>query len=140
MPRFEAARELLAAQEDVWAFLAEPNYLADWWPGIRAVQGDRRGLAPGARWQIRGLARPSLVRKPDVSGTMLLLEVEPPRRLAWQFTGERLDVELRLAPKGPERTLARLTVGGPWFVGLRGSLPRTALNRLYGLCQTGAEL
>ena len=39
MPRVEAARELLAPREDVWAFLAEPHHLADWWPGIAAVGG-----------------------------------------------------------------------------------------------------
>src|SRR4051812_50038265 len=52
MPRVVASRELLAPPEDVWGFLAEPNHLADWWPGIHAVRPDRRGLAPGARWQL----------------------------------------------------------------------------------------
>ena len=60
MPRVEAARRLLAPREDVWAFLAEPHNLADWWPGIAAVEPDRRGLAAGARWQIRGTNRASL--------------------------------------------------------------------------------
>ena len=33
-----------------------------------------------------------------------------------------------------------LTVSGPFMVGLRRTFPRTALNRLYALCQTAAEL
>ena len=32
---------------DVWAFLAEPYHLSDWWPGITGVEPDRRGFAPG---------------------------------------------------------------------------------------------
>ena len=48
MKRGEASRELLAARADVWAFLAEPHHLADWWPRMRGVQPDRRGFAPGA--------------------------------------------------------------------------------------------
>ena len=32
-----------------------------------------------------------------------------------------------------------LTVSAPMFAGLRRTLPRRALTRLYALCQTGAE-
>jgi uncharacterized protein YndB with AHSA1/START domain len=140
VPRYDAARELLASREDVWSFLAEPHNLPDWWPGIRGVKPDRRGLAPGARWQVHGLAAPSLIRRPDVTGTMVVLEVERPRRVAWMFAAERLSVELRLDATAEDRTRATLTVEGPWLVGLRRSLPRQALNRLYALCQTGAAL
>ena len=56
------------------------------------------------------------------------------------MTTERLDVELRLADAGDHHTNAELTVGGPFMVGLRRTFPRTALNRLYALCQTAAEL
>jgi hypothetical protein len=31
-------------------------------------------------------------------------------------------------------------VSGPFMVGLRRSFPKTALNRLYALCQTAAEI
>ena len=41
MPAFEAARELLAPRADVWAFLAEPYNLPDWWPGIGGLQPER---------------------------------------------------------------------------------------------------
>lgn len=140
MPRVEAERELLAEREDVWAFLAEPRHLADWWPGLQAVQPDRRGLAPGARWELRRGGRPTLFRRPRTSELLLVRDVAEPSLVAWHLTGNRLDVELRLEPAGPGRTLARLTITGPWLVGLSRSLPRNALGRLHALCQTSATL
>jgi uncharacterized protein YndB with AHSA1/START domain len=139
VPRVEAARELLAPREDVWAFLAEPRHLADWWPGIAAVEPDRRGLAAGARWQIRGTNRASIFRSPNPTGMLLVLAAAPPERLVFQLTGERMDAELRLEASAPDRTLATLTVNGPWLIGLGRSFPNRALNRLYGLVQTAAE-
>ena len=56
------------------------------------------------------------------------------------MTGDRLDAELSLDVAADDRTTAELTVSGPFLVGLRRSLPRTALNRLHALCQTAAEL
>jgi uncharacterized protein YndB with AHSA1/START domain len=141
MPTYSAARELLAPREDVWAFLAEPNHLSDWWPGINGVQPDRRGLAPGARWRIQGHGRPTYVvgRRPDVAGTLIFLDVRPPEFAAWQFVQARLDVELRLTEAAANRTGAELTVTAPFLAGLRRSVPYKALTRLYALCQTGAE-
>jgi uncharacterized protein YndB with AHSA1/START domain len=140
MPTHEATRELLASRADVWRFLEEPYHLTDWWPGISGLQPDRRGFAPGARWQIVGENRPSLFRRPNMSGMLLVLAVEPYERFAFQLTGERLDVELRLSELRPDRTLARLTVSGPFLVGLRRSLPEKALVRLHALLQTAADL
>jgi uncharacterized protein YndB with AHSA1/START domain len=140
MPTFEAARELLAPRADVWAFLSEPYNLADWWPGIGGLQPDRRGFAPGARWQVVGENRPSLFRRPNMSGTLLVLAVEQYERFAFQLTGERLDVELRLTAPAPDRTLAHLSVSGPLLIGLRRSMPEKALGRLHALVQTGADL
>lgn len=140
MPSFEAARELLAPRADVWAFLSEPYNLPDWWPGIGGLQPDRRGFAPGARWQVVGENRPSLLRRPNMSGTLLVLAVEQYERFAFQLTGERLDVEVRLSEPQPNRTLVRLSVSGPALIGLRRSLPRKALGRLHALVQTGADL
>ncbi len=140
MPTYTTSRELLAAREDVWRFLAEPHHFSDWWPGVAGVHPDRRGLAPGARWTLHGGMRPSLIRKPEMTGTLVLLVVEPPSRLTWHMTGERLDVELTLASTDNDRTTAELTVSGPFLVGLRRSLPRNALSRLHALCQTAAEL
>jgi uncharacterized protein YndB with AHSA1/START domain len=141
MPTYSAARNLLAPREDVWAFLAEPNHLSDWWPGIKGVQPDRRGLAPGARWRIQGLGRPTYVvgRRPDVAGTLIFLDVRPPELAAWQFVQARLDVELKLTEEAADRTRAELTVTAPFLAGLRRSLPNKALTRLYALCQTAAE-
>jgi uncharacterized protein YndB with AHSA1/START domain len=133
---------LLAPREDVWSFIAEPHRLADWWPGVRGVTPDRRGLAPGARWALRGPARPSLIRKPDASGALVVLAVERPRLVRWHLTGDRIDVELTLAPApgGDDFTAATLVVDGPWLVGLSRRLPRQALDRLHSLVQTGAAV
>ena len=140
MPTYEATRELLAPRADVWRFLSEPYNLADWWPGISGLQPDRRGLAPGARWQILGDNRPSLFRKPNMSGTLLVLAVAQYERLAFHLTGERLDVELTLVQPAPDRTRARLVVSGPFLVGLKRSMPTQALTRLHALVQTAADL
>ena len=140
MPSYSATRELLAPRADVWAFLSEPFNLPDWWPGISGLQPDRRGFAPGARWQIVGENSPSLFRKPNMSGTLLILVVEPYERFSFQLTGERLDAELKLAELAPDRTQARLTVSGPFLVGLKRSMPDKALTRLHGLVQTAADL
>ena len=141
MPTYTARKELLAPLEDVWLFLAEPHHLSDWWPGVGGVTPDRRGLAPAARWKLHAPMRPGLLlRRPASESTLMVLDVEPPFRVTWHMTTERLDVELRLADAGDHHTNAELTVGGPFMVGLRRSFPRTALNRLYALCQTAAEL
>ena len=139
MPTFQAVRELLAPRADVWAFLSEPYNLPDWWPGIGGLQPDRRGFAPGARWQIVGENRPSFFRRPNMSGTLLVIAVEQYERFAFQLTGERLDVELRLSEPRPDRTTVRLTVSGPALIGLRRSLPAKALGRLHALVQTAAD-
>jgi uncharacterized protein YndB with AHSA1/START domain len=140
VPTYTATHELLAPRADVWSFLSEPFNLPDWWPGISGLQPDRRGFAPGARWQILGDNRPSLLRKPNMSGTLLVLAVEPYERFGFQLTGERLDAELTLRETQPDRTEARLTVSGPWLVGLKRSMPERALARLHGLLQTAADL
>jgi hypothetical protein len=56
------------------------------------------------------------------------------------MVNERIDVEVELSSAAPDRTDVVLTVSGPFLVGLWRSLPRNALNRLYSLCQTAAEL
>ena len=140
MPTYRATRELLAPRGDVWAFLSEPYNLPDWWPGISGLQPDRRGFAPGARWAITGDNRPSLLRKPNMSGTLLVMAVEPYERFAFHLTGERMDAELRLSEPQPDRTLAELAVSGPFLIGLRRSFPERALTRLHALVQTAADL
>jgi uncharacterized protein YndB with AHSA1/START domain len=138
MPTVQVSRELLAPLDDVWAFVAEPHNFAKWWPRVGGVQADRRGLAPGARWQLQGENRPSLLRRPEAVGQLLVLAVEPKRRFGFQLSGDRLDAELTLEPEAENRTRATLRVQGPWLVGLSRALPREALLRLHALCQTGA--
>jgi hypothetical protein len=140
VPTYTARKELLAQLEDAWLFLAEPHHLSDWWPGVAAVAPDRRGLAPGARWKLHAPMRPSFLRRSSAESMLQVNEVEPPFRVTWYMTAERLDVELRLEDAGNHHTNVELTVTGPFMVGLRRSFPRTALNRLYALCQTAAEL
>ena len=141
MPTYAATRELRAPRIDVWAFLAEPTHLSDWWPGLHRVEPDRRGLVPGARWRIASRGRPSPLvgSKPEVAGMLVVLEVRPPELVAWQFVDARIDVELRLTEAAADRTRAELTASAPFFGGLRRSLPHKALTRLYSLCETWAR-
>ena len=149
MPRYAADRVLLAPPEDVWAFLAEPYHLADWWPGIGGVEPDRRGLAAGARWRIRAsdvlpsapvlpLIGPALLRRPGASGTLLVTDVLPGRRLAFQLVEERIEAEIELDAIEHDRTRVGLVVDASWTV-MRRSFPRLALAHLYDLVQTSAE-
>jgi hypothetical protein len=140
MARAAASRELLAAREDVWSFVAEPHHFADWWPGIGGVQPDRRGFAEGARWGISGTDRPTLLRRATSSGMLLVTGIETPKRFAWRLTGDHIDAELRLDERGPDRTIATLHIEAPWLYGFSRALPRRALTRLHALCQTAAEL
>ena len=137
MPRYAADRTLLAPLEDVWAFLAEPYNLSDWWPGVSGVEPDRRGLAPGARWKVLGPNEPTLFRKPDAAGTLLVLEVVPMSRIAFQVVAQRVDAELDLQEADGDRTAVSLVVDAP-FLAVRRSFPGQALGRLYDLVQTGA--
>jgi uncharacterized protein YndB with AHSA1/START domain len=140
MPRVTAQRELLAPRQDVWRFVAEPHHFPDWWPGIAGVQPDRRGLAEGARWQIIGPDRPSLFRQASSSGVLQVLRVQPYERFTCYLTGDHLELDLRLEAVAEDRTRAVLAVDGTFMWGMSRSLPRRALSRLHGLCQTGAGL
>jgi uncharacterized protein YndB with AHSA1/START domain len=138
MPTVSVSRELLAPLDDVWAFVSEPHNFPNWWPRVGGVQPDRRGFAAGARWQVMGENRPSLLRRPEAVGHLTVLSVEPKHRLGFHLSGDRLDVELTLEEAEEGRTRASLSVRGPWLVGLSRALPREALFRLHALCQTGA--
>ena len=139
MPRYAADRVLLAPIDDVWAFLAEPYNLPDWWPGVSGVEPDRRGVAPGARWRVVAADRPSLFRRPLAAGTLLVLDVRPPERLAFQLAADRLDAELTLRALDERRTQISLVVDGPWLIGLNRAFPRRALARLHALVRTGED-
>ena len=130
---------LLAPRADVWAFLAEPRNLADWWPGIADVRPDRRGLAEGARWEIVANYRPSMFRQGASSGTLQVLAVQPYERVSFNLTSDRIGVDLHLRSMGEDRTEALLVIDGTFMFGMSRSLPRRALGRLHSLCQTAAE-
>jgi len=138
LPRYAADRTLLAPLEDVWAFLAEPYNLPDWWPGVSGVEPDRRGLAPGARWKVLGPNEPTFFHRPDAAGTLLVLEVVPMSRIAFQVVSQRVDAELDLQGAEQGRTTVSLVVEAP-FLSIRRTFPRTALGRLYDLVQTGDD-
>jgi uncharacterized protein YndB with AHSA1/START domain len=139
LPRYAADRVLLAPIGDVWAFLAEPYNLGDWWPGVSGVEPDRRGLAPGARWRVVGPNQPSLFRRPQMSGTLVVLEVVPLERIAFQLTGDRIEAELTLRAVDEKCTEVSLVVDGPFLIGLRRAFPARALARLHALLRTGED-
>jgi uncharacterized protein YndB with AHSA1/START domain len=138
MPRVSAQRELLAPRADVWAFVAEPHHFPDWWPGIAAVRPDRRGFAEGARWEVVGSIRPTLLRHSSSSGMLQVRAIEPYERFVFYLTGDHVEGELRLQALGEDRTRCILTVEGTFMFGMGRSLPRRAVSRLHALCQTAA--
>lgn len=138
--RVRASRELLAARPDAWGFLAEPHHLPDWWPGIAGVEPDRRGATAGARWQVAGSGEPTLFRRPQSTGTLLVTAADPPHLFAFHLVADNLDIRVELEAAAPERTRAVVTVEGPWLISYRRTLARRALDRLYALCQTAATL
>lgn len=133
MPRFLADRTLPASVDDVWALLADPYSLGRWWPGIAGVEPDRRGLAPGARWSIVGPSKPSLLRKPEMTGGLVVLAVAPGRRLAFQLTTDRIEADLTLHAVDEASTSVSLVVDAPWLIGIRRTFPAKALARLAAL-------
>jgi Polyketide cyclase / dehydrase and lipid transport len=138
--RVSASCELMASRPEAWAFLAEPYHLPDWWPGVAGVQPDRRGAAAGARWQVVRGSEPTLFKRPEATGMLLVTAADPPRLFAFHLVGERLDVRVELEATTAERTRAAVTVEGPWLIAFRRTLARRAVNRLYALCQTAAAL
>jgi uncharacterized protein YndB with AHSA1/START domain len=140
LPRYEARRTLLAPVEDVWAVLDDPARWPEWWPGLVAAQPNvRRALAPGALWQLEGTERPSFRRRPQLGGSLLMLEVVPLKHIAFQLTGEHAEVELDLQPVEDGETQATLAVEGPRFGGLGRTVPSQALAALAALVRKAPE-
>ena len=141
--RIDAQTELLATRPEVWALLAEPQHLADWWPAYASIRPDRRGLVEGARWEVARGGSIGLLRRPESEGIIVITAVEPERRLAWHDVQQRFTAELLLEPAADGMTRATLTIDSPGaraiLEGLR-PLPRQALARLHALCQTAATL
>ena len=138
----EAERELLAPPEDVWALLAEPRHLSDWWPGYTTIRPDRRGFTTGARWQVVRGGGAGLLRKPGGEGLIVITAVDRGRRLAWHDVQQRFDAAIEIEGAG-RHTEARAVVEASWWrirvEGLRRA-PGEALSRLHALCQTAAGL
>jgi uncharacterized protein YndB with AHSA1/START domain len=130
-----ASKELLAPRRDVWAFLAEPYHLTDWWPGLTGVEPDRRGFAPGARWKVIATKRNVLLGSRRVETTLLIREIDELERWSWHLVAGSLDVEIRLHATADDRTEVTVATNGK-----RPSLPETAVQRLYDLVQTAASL
>jgi uncharacterized protein YndB with AHSA1/START domain len=139
MPRAHDERELLASTGDVWAFVAEPHHLPDWWPGLAAVDPDRRGAAAGARWRVQR-SQPGWLHRGDDSDTLLVTAAEERRRLAFELVAAGVRADLRLEPIADHRTAAALEVEIRWLAGSPRRLAADALSRLHALCQTAAEL
>jgi uncharacterized protein YndB with AHSA1/START domain len=133
---------LLASREDVWAIVAEPYHLPDWWPAYSGVEPDRRGLAEGARWTVLRSRTPGFLRKPRGKGLIVIQRVSPGEELAWLDVAQNVEAGLRLEDEG-RGTRATAFVDGPFWrllaEGARG-LPRLAVARLYDLCQTATSL
>jgi uncharacterized protein YndB with AHSA1/START domain len=139
LPTSRATGVLLAPPADVWRFLSEPRHFTDWWPRIGSVEPDRRGVADGARWRVRS-SRATLLRRAQAEDTLLVTAVVPEARLAFELVQAKVKAELSLAPAGPGRTRAELTVSLPLRAGFPREVAKDALARLHALCQTAASL
>ena len=120
----------------MWAFVAEPYHLSDWWPGITGVEPDRRGLAAGARWTVLG---PTYLRRSETAGVLLVRAVVPRERFSFELVGERVGVDVVLRAAAADRTSVAVAVEGRWVIGPRRRHATLAVNRLYDLVQTAAE-
>ena len=128
MPRSGTER-VPASRAEVWAILAEPLHLPDWWPGLLAVQPDRRGFAPGARWGATVTRRNPFRRARRVETALLVRDVELYERWTWHLASERLDIEVRLRPVGEQETEVTVTTS-------RGGDAKAAVSRLRELVLT----
>ncbi len=120
--------------------LAEPARWPDWWPGLVGAQPTvRRALAPGAHWHLEGSDRSGFSKRPQLGGSLLILEVVPLKRIAFQLSGERADVELDLVTVEDNQTQATLGIEAPRFGGMGRTMPSQALAKLAALVRPPAE-
>jgi uncharacterized protein YndB with AHSA1/START domain len=143
MSLVEASGELQSDRREVWALIAEPYHLPDWWPAFTGVKPDRRGLVEGARWQVIRNSAPGLLRRPEGEALIVITKVVEGWELRWVDPKQGIESGVRLDNAGTGRTRATTFVSGSWLrllsEGVRG-LPETALTRLRDLCQTTATL
>jgi hypothetical protein len=120
--------------------LEDPVRWPEWWPGLVSVQSSvRRALAPGAHWSLEGTEQPSFRRRPQLGGSLLFLEVVPLTRIAFQMTGEHVEVELDLEPVEDGQTQATLGIDAPRFGGMGRTVGSEALSKLAKLVRPPAE-
>ena len=120
--------------------LADPARWPEWWPGLVGAESSvRRALAPGAHWQLQGTERPSYRRRAQLGGSLLVLEVVPLQRIAFQLTGEHAEVQLDLVSVEDNETQATLAVEAPRFGGIGRTVPSQALEGLAALVQKVPE-
>ena len=137
-----ASRVLLAPRVDVWAIVAEPYHLPDWWSAYTGVEPDRRGLAEGARWTVLRSRTPGFLRKPRGKGQIVIRRVSTAEELAWLDLAQTIEAGIRLEDEGRGTRVTAFVDGPFWRLfaeGARG-LPRIAVARLYDLCQTASSL
>jgi uncharacterized protein YndB with AHSA1/START domain len=143
MSLVEATGELQSDRRDVWALVAEPYHLPDWWPAYTGVNPDRRGLAENARWQVIRNVSPGFLRTPEGEGLIVITRVLEGWELRWHDVKQEIEAGVKLDNAGTGRTRATTFVEGAWLrlvaEGARG-LPKSALTRLRDLCQTAAGL
>jgi hypothetical protein len=78
-------------------------------------------------------------REPKQPSTLVVGEIDPFERWTWRLTGELpLEVEVRLSAPSDDRTLVTVAVSASPLAG-PGKIARTAVDRLYDLCQTAAS-
>lgn len=118
-----------ASRAEVWAILAEPLHLPDWWPGLLAVEPDRRGFAPGARWRATVARRNPFLGSSRVETAILLRDVDLYERWTWHLVNPRVDVEIVLRATGEAETEVTVTTS-------RGRAAREAVRRLRELVLT----
>jgi uncharacterized protein YndB with AHSA1/START domain len=137
-----ASRVLLAPREDVWALLAEPYHLPDWWPAYSGVEPDRRGLAEDARWTVVRSRAPGFLRRPRGRGLIVIRRVVPGVELSWLDLAQNLEAGVRLEDEGRQTRATAFVDGALWRIFAEGAngLPRLAVARLYDLCQTAGRL
>jgi uncharacterized protein YndB with AHSA1/START domain len=138
-----ASRELLSPRQDVWALVAEPYNLPDWWRAYTGVVPDRRGLAEHARWKVVRRAKPGIFTRAGSEGLIVITRVVEGLELGFRDVDEGIEALLELANAGPDRTRATISVTAPsWRLLLEGvrNLPRQSLANLHELCQTAATL
>jgi len=87
-----------------------------------------------------GPTQPGYFRRRQATGTLVVLDVVPRSRIAFNLAADRIDADLTIHAEDERRTKASLVVDAPWLLGLRGSLPRRALDRLHGLLRTSEEI